>query len=286
MRCHPISIGIVAGFISGCFILPVGWSSPLNDTGIDICREHAAGADTSVNPSTSCQPLPTHGAQDARYGRDAAAVKGFLPKVGGSAGTVNGNPNGFDFSKISNSGTVLPASATLGGGPNDWACTYDNNTGLMWEVKVNDPTHLRHQNHTYSWYDSVHNYDGMTGEPSGGTCQTAGRCDTEKFVADVNGVGLCSHTDWRLPTFKELYTIADRGRTNPAIDPAYFPNTPASFFWSGSPSAEAGLPSALYAKTALGVHFLSGAGDAFPRIEVPLIKRVYSMPVRLVRVGK
>lgn len=217
--------GFIAVFTSSFLILPITLAGPLNDTGIDYCRDHASGAGTPISATTTCQPLPTHGAQDARYGRDAAAAKGALPKV-------DAGGKGFDFTKISNSGATLSATAALGSGPIDWGCAYDNNTGLMWEVKTTSG--LRNQAHTYTWYDSVHNYGGNPGTASGGACQTAGRCDTEKFVADVNAAGLCGHNDWRMPTLRELYNIADRGRTNPAIDPTYFPNTPASKFWSAS----------------------------------------------------
>lgn len=40
-----------------------------------------------------------------------------------------------------------------------------------------------------------------------------------------------------MPTVKELKGIADLGRVNPAIDPTYFPKTPSSLLWSGSPLA-------------------------------------------------
>lgn len=214
-------------------------AGPVNDTGIDFCRNHGSGADTAVTASTTCQPLPTHGGQDARYGRDAAAAKGQLTKTGASSNTTSGNPNGFDYTKVSNAGADLPASAALGPNPGDWACTRDNHTGRLWEVKLNDPAHLRHMGHTYTWYFSANTYGGP-GTASGGSC-AGGRCDTEKFAQDVNasngGQGLCGHTDWRVPTQQELYNLADRGRTNPAIDPLYFPNTPASRFWSGSPVA-------------------------------------------------
>jgi hypothetical protein len=75
------------------------------------------------------------------------------------------------------------------------------------------------------------------GTASGGSCATSGRCDTEKFTADVNATGLCGASDWRMPKVKELEGIADIGRANPAIDPTYFPNTQSSYFWSGSPYA-------------------------------------------------
>lgn len=39
---------------------------------------------------------------------------------------------------------------------------------------------------------------------------------------------------WRLPTIKELHTLVDETRTNPAIDAQAFPETPAGYFWSAS----------------------------------------------------
>jgi hypothetical protein len=44
-------------------------------------------------------------------------------------------------------------------------------------------------------------------------------------------------TGWRLPTIKELQTIADDSQTNPSIDTTAFPSTPADWFWSSSPLA-------------------------------------------------
>ncbi len=40
--------------------------------------------------------------------------------------------------------------------------------------------------------------------------------------------------DWRLPNIRELQTITDKTQSNPAIDTTAFPNTPSSYFWSGS----------------------------------------------------
>jgi hypothetical protein len=39
---------------------------------------------------------------------------------------------------------------------------------------------------------------------------------------------------WRVPSRKELETIVDYSRSNPAIDPVVFPNTPAGAFWTSS----------------------------------------------------
>lgn len=211
-------------------------AGPLNDTGIEVCLNHATPTATrsltTVTPSVTCSPMPTHGAQDARYGRDAAAVKGQLTKVGASAGAVSGQPNGFDFTKISNSGARLPADAALGAGPDDWGCTFDNNTGLLWEVKTSDGG-LRDRKFKYTWFNSQRTATtGGPGVPSSSAdatvdCATAGRCDTEKFVQDVNSLpgGMCGKTDWRMPTFLELLNLMDLGRQRAAIDPSYFPNT-------------------------------------------------------------
>lgn len=206
-------------------------TQPLNDTGITWSGDALDGNATTCEAGTN----PDHPeGQDCQYGRDQAARDGELIKIGASTPN-NGVENGFDYTKISNTGNDLPASAQLDSGPDDWACTRDNVTGLIWEVKTDDGG-LRSQNHTYTWYDS-NSPDGNPGEEAGGSCHASGRCDTEKFIEDVNAQGLCGHSDWRLPSRKELLSIVDSGRYDPSIDPDYFPNTPSSYFWSASPYA-------------------------------------------------
>lgn len=182
---HARHSGRIAALIAALALPPALAIAPLNDTGIDFCGD----ADTNTASCTNNYPR-----QDASIGRDAQAAAGTLAKVGGGG-------KGFDFTKIANNGAALPASAALGSGPSDWACTRDNLTGLMWEVKVNNASHLRHMDWTYTWYDSAHDYfnNGDYGTPSGGACKTAGRCDTEKFVADVNAASLCGYKNGRMP---------------------------------------------------------------------------------------
>ncbi|MBB1077631.1 DUF1566 domain-containing protein, partial [Rhodoferax sp. 4810] len=175
----------------------------LNDTGITKC----SNVDTS-NLDCSVTGFPD---QDAEHGS-----------------------NSFNFTKLDASGNPLPATAT------NHVCVRDNVTGLIWEVKTdNTIPDLRDKDHTYTWYST-----SAGGTASGTTnCYNSGRCDTEKFVADVNTAGLCGYFDWRMPAVKELAGIADLSRTNPAIDPNYFPNTPntpIAQFWSGSPNADDG----------------------------------------------
>ena len=46
-----------------------------------------------------------------------------------------------------------------------------------------------------------------------------------------------TQTGWKLPNIKELGSIVDRTRSNPAIDTTAFPATPADRTWSASPYA-------------------------------------------------
>lgn len=228
----------------------------LNDTGISDCLDDAGVVTTGV---------AAHPRQDCQYGRDAAAKAGKLTKVGGGS-------KGFDFTKIANNGTDLPASATLGSAATDWACTRDNVTGLVWEVKTTSG--LRSKDRSYTWYSSdPATNGGDIGTASNGTCDAAGRCDTEKFVTDVNAVGLCGAKDWRMPAVNELESIPDRGISapGPTIDTTYFPNTKASNFWSAS--ADAGL-----SYYAWYVNF----GDG----NVGLNYKSSALQVRLVRAGQ
>jgi len=65
---------------------------------------------------------------------------------------------------------------------------------------------------------------------------------------------LTSGKPWRLPSLKELSSIVDSSRCNPAIDTVAFPETPGSPFWSAPPAA--GEPS-----YAWGVNFDYGYVD-------------------------
>jgi hypothetical protein len=220
-----------------------GFTAGLNDTGNADCSN-----DTVVDNTTGVQAdVGSHPRQDCRYGRDAAVAG--MPKVGGGG-------KGFDFSKIANDGTVLAESAVLGTGAKDWACTKDNVTGLVWEVKTTSGP--RSQSNTYTWYNNNAATNGSgVGTVSGGICNVTGHCDTAQFIFDVNATGLCGATDWRVPGIEELDSITDLGRSNPSIDPTYFPNTPASYFWSASAAPWGSL-------YAWALHFFSGnAGSDF-----------------------
>lgn len=234
----------------------------LNDTGQAACY-NAAGA------TESCATA----GQDGRYGRDAAATAGALTKTGAGAAA-------FDFTKIANNGTALAAGAALGPNPGDWACTRDNVTGLIWEIKTDSVVDLRYLLHAYTWYSTAANNGGDAGSLGGDSCNgTLAACNTLSYALAVNAATLCGHGDWRLPTIKELQSIKNFGGDDPAIDTNYFPNTDSSFYWA----ADSCAPAASFpAVDAWSENFTGGTSGTTSSTSIP---KSAGIRIRLVRSG-
>ena len=184
----------------------------LNDTGIIICYA----------PTSPCDPA-LHKKQDAMVGRDAAA------RTPGS-GLTTSTGKGFSFTKISRGGAALPDTAVLGDTVNEWACTRDNVTGLMWEVKTTSPTSSRYKDNTYSWYNPDPSKNGGNpGVANGGACSISGRCDTDKYIQDLRSTAICGRPNWRLPVPRELQNLMDLGTPTPGnpLVSTYFPTVPS-----------------------------------------------------------
>ena len=169
---------------------------PLNDTGVRQC------IDASGTFSNKCAGT----GQDGETGRDVTHKSSQDGRLG------------FAFQRVCNSGEMAgtgscPAVPVLGKRPNEWGCTRDKTTNLIWEVKTDDG--LRGYQNTYILWGDWYN-------------------NTEDFVAAVNSRTLCGASDWRLPTLVELQSIVDYGlgATGLAIDENWFYKTKADYYWT------------------------------------------------------
>jgi hypothetical protein len=167
----------------------------VNDTAATVC----------YSPFGSQAQIACAGSgQDGEYGRDVTSPN---PSNGAA---------GFHFVRVCNSGQNAgvggcPAVPVLGSGANRWGCTLDKVSGLMWEIKTTSGG-PRDMNKLYGYTD--YPLIPLTG--------------ADTFAANVNASGMCGASDWRVPTYLELLTLAHYGITppGPRIDTAFFPNTP------------------------------------------------------------
>lgn len=122
----------------------------------------------------------------------------------------------------------------------------DNVTGLQWVKDGNlmatrDPSF---DNDTDAW-------GGTAGD---GAVNWQHALD---YVTKLNDEYYLGHDDWRLPTIKELSTLADRSISpdpGPIINTTFFPNTLASAYWSSTPDVDT-----RYSEKAWYVHFSYGS---------------------------
>jgi hypothetical protein len=145
----------------------------------------------------------------------AAPAKGRLPDTGQTLSYTDtfGEDSDYTinpphFTKLDISGKALSIGAS------NWSMVRDDVTGLIWEVKTVGGT-IHDKDATYTWLAAQ-----------------------DEFIAQLNSDNFGGHSDWRLPTARELCAIANKGTSAPAIDKDYFPNTVvSSIYLTSTPDA-------------------------------------------------
>jgi hypothetical protein len=130
-----------------------------------------------------------------------------------------------DFVKLDDAENELPFDAK------EWTQVLDRDTGLIWTADNAAPERI-------NWKKAKN---------AAATCNVGGA------------------TDWRLPTVKELISIVDYGREDPAIDADFF-RCESIWYWSASPCAWSPGSDAWLVSFYNGyVHYCVQSGHAFVR---------------------
>ena len=147
--------------------------------------------------------------------------------------------NKRSYTKLDEYGNQLPNSAS------HWVMVRDNVTGLIWEVKTSD-TSIHGKERKFTWEEA----------------QTS-------FIKKLNRMRFGGFSDWRIPEIKELASISNKGKYNPAIDTGLFPNTMSAFYWSSTSGAR--KPT-----VAWGVDFYYGGGNDYAKSSMYYVRAVRS----------
>ena len=89
----------------------------------------------------------------------------------------------------------------------------------------------------YAPQNFTDNSDGTVTDSATGLMWQQGEPEVMKWgdaLAYCNGLTLANYSDWRLPNERELVTIVDETKFNPAINTEFFPNASTLGYWSST----------------------------------------------------
>ncbi len=162
-------------------------------------------SDTGLNPST--QYCYTVSAYDSSNNESGQSNQECAMTQGGVTSSINLPKTGQTTSYATGDDGDLEKGVAW---PNprfteSGECVTDNLTGLMWAKSANLP------NETKTW---------------------------QQALDYANNLSLCGYTDWRLPNRKELLSLIDFSKYNPALSEGHpFTNVRSDIYWSSNTHA-------------------------------------------------
>ena len=116
-------------------------------------------------------------------------------------------------------------------------CAFNSNIVLP-TVKITTPDERFVDNNNGTILDKKTNlmWEKCSEGLSGKNCAsgTANEYTWEKAKNLAQNTKFVGYDNWRLPTIKELSSIVERAKYEPAINQNIFPNTKSSYYWSSS----------------------------------------------------
>ncbi len=213
----------------------------VNDDGIFdigdavVLRRALAGLGPGITQEPSCGNGLLDPNEECDFGELAG---GTCMDLGFSFGTLScGSGCTFDTSGCTNTRFVDNGDGTVS----------DNQTGLMWEKKVNGVACQHCLEDRYPWSPGLESLGLPAESPSimDWLSATNGLTSTPNAQAGLAGYG-----DWRMPNIVELQTILDCSFESPCIDPIFGPTIPSAY-WASATFADV-------AAQGWGVGFMNG----------------------------
>jgi hypothetical protein len=179
-------------------------------------------------------------------------------------GVEQPEPMASPLIKITQQGQTISVWA----GP--WACVFDKQTGLLWEVKTDNET-IHDGYWSYSWFD------GLRGKANSGDCYfEKDGCDTQDLIHRANRENTCGVAGWRLPAPSELLSLVETNPRpgEPTIAKDFFPQTRRGDYWTGD--AEQALDGAFQhlGEGAIAVDFVTGSVTKLPYRNAAFVRLV------------
>lgn len=170
-----------------------------------------------------------------RNGASASYASSVSNDTSQSHDGSSSSKDGTRFVKVDASGAPLPTTAK------SWACIFDRNTKLLWEINGLNTIGFSNE-FEYRWDDGLNEAFVTSINPgekikecsyfSGAPDSNNDKCTTAIYQLAANYMSLCGHSNWTIPSILDMHSIIKHEQFNPAVELQYFPFTRSSYYWS------------------------------------------------------